>query len=277
MQWAMERPRPTTELQNPRALVLFSGGLDSTTTLAVARSEGRRPLALIFDYGQRHRVEVRRACALAGELGVEWRLERIDLRAVGGSALTSDEIEVPRGRSDQEIGAGGIPVTYVPARNTIFLAHALSVAEVEEIDDIYVGVNAIDYSGYPDCRPEYLRAFEGLANLASRRAVELGHPVRIHAPLLELRKAEIIRRGLELGVDYARTWSCYAPRRRPGRAERDGQQDEQDEPGGDAWVPCRACDSCLLRERGFREAGVEDPLLRTREGAGEGEGEGTPR
>ena len=231
-----------------RALVLFSGGLDSTTTLHVARSRGFDPVALVFRYGQRHEVEVERAVAIAEALGVPYRIERLDLRAHGGSALTSDRLEVPRNRPDGEIAAGGVPPTYVPARNTIFLAHALGRAEVEGMDDIFIGVNALDYSGYPDCRPEYIEAFECLANVACRRAVEEGARIRLHAPLLELTKAEIIRWGLELGADYSPTWSCYAPVR-PGVS---GE-------GGGRSIACGECDSCLLRKKGFREAGVADP------------------
>ena len=233
-----------------RALVLFSGGLDSTTALHIARSRDFEPLTLIFQYGQRHSVEVERAVALAKEQDVDWRLQVLDLGVKGGSALTSHEIEVPRNRPDREISAGVIPVTYVPARNTIFLAHALAWAEVEEIDDIFVGINAIDYSGYPDCRPEYLKAFEALGNLASRRSTQEGHRLRCHAPLLYKTKAEIITWGTELGVDYSRTWSCYAPR----------EVEEKIAVGTEKrYYACGECDSCLLRMKGFREAGVEDP------------------
>ncbi len=226
------------------ALVLFSGGLDSTTVIEVARSQGFEPSLLIFRYGQRHEVEVERALAAAEALGLEHRLQDLDLRAAGGSALTSDDIEVPLARADDEISAGPIPPTYVPARNTIFLAHALAWAEVLEISDIFVGVNALDYSGYPDCRPEYIAAFESLANLACRSTTEGGERLRIHTPLIDKTKAEIIRMGLELGVDYATTWSCYSPRR-----QSDGRT-----------LACGECDSCQLRRRGFAEAGIDDPI-----------------
>jgi 7-cyano-7-deazaguanine synthase len=226
-----------------RALVLLSGGLDSTTLLHIARSEGFTPVALVFRYGQRHSVEVDRATGIARDLGLESRVIDIDLRSVGGSALTSEAIDVPKGRAEGEIGSRGIPPTYVPARNTIFLAYALAWAEVLGIADIYIGVNALDYSGYPDCRPEYIEAFERLANLASRAATEGGARMRIRVPLISKTKAEIIRWGASLGVDYARTWSCYDP-----------------EPGGGAGPSaCGRCDSCILRMKGFREAGIQDP------------------
>lgn len=233
-----------------RALVLYSGGVDSTTLLYIARSEGFEPLALIFGYGQRHDIEVRCATETVEALGIDYRLQRLDLRVVGGSALTSDRVEVPRGRTTEEMLRGGVPATYVPARNTIFLAHALAWAEVEGIDEIYIGVNAVDYSGYPDCRPEYIEAFQKLANLACRRSTEEGAGSRIRAPLLHSSKAEIIRRGSELGVDFSRTWSCYSPRvGDPAAAQ-----------GKRAIVACGECDSCLLRRKGFREAGLSDPV-----------------
>jgi 7-cyano-7-deazaguanine synthase len=227
-----------------RAIVLFSGGLDSTTLLALARSEGYDPLAVVFRYGQRHVVEVENALRLARALGVEYRLVDFDLRMIGGSALTSDAIDVPRDRHADGIARGSIPVTYVPARNTIFLAHALAWAEVLDAADIFIGVNALDYSGYPDCRPEYLEAFERMANLASRAATEGGRRMTIHAPLIRWTKAEIIRKGVELGVDFAATWSCYDPVPR----------------GEGRPLACGRCDSCLLRKKGFHEAGVEDRL-----------------
>jgi 7-cyano-7-deazaguanine synthase len=230
-----------------RAIVLFSGGLDSTTVVSIAKSAGYEPVALIFDYGQRHRVEVDLARRSAGRWGIEFRVQHIDLRAAGGSALTSDAIAVPKGRSAQDIAREPIPPTYVPARNTIFLAFALAWAEVESIDDIFIGVNALDFSGYPDCRPAYIEAFEKVANLASRRATEGGIPLRIHAPLLQLGKAEIITRGLSLGVDYADTWSCYSPVLSRGAA------------GTDEPRACGVCDSCVLRRQGFAKAGVPDP------------------
>lgn len=219
------------------AVVLVSGGLDSATTLALARHEGFACHALSIDYGQRHRFEIEAAGRVARALGaVEHKVIRLDLRAIGGSALTG-EVPVPKGRSPQQM-AQGIPVTYVPARNTVFLSVALGWAEVLGAADIFIGVNAVDYSGYPDCRPEFVAAFERVANLATRLGVE-GRPIRIHAPLVALRKAEIIGRGLELGVDFGMTFSCYDPG-----------------PGGS---PCGACDACTLRAAGFREAGVPDP------------------
>lgn len=227
----------------PQALVLWSGGLDSTTVLASVRASGIAPVALIFRYGQRHAVEADRAIALAEATGLEHRVVDLDLRAVGGSALTSDALDVPHGRDAGEIGQGKVPPTYVPARNTLFLAYALAWAEVLGIDDIYIGVNALDYSGYPDCRPEFIEAFERLASLALRAATEDGRRIRIHAPLIRKTKAEIIRWGVELGVDYAKTWSCYCPVfAGSGRA-----------------LACGDCDSCILRRRGFAEAGVPDP------------------
>jgi 7-cyano-7-deazaguanine synthase len=217
------------------AICLLSGGLDSATTLAVARSEGFECHALSFDYGQRHRVELEAAARVADSLGVVRHLiVPIDLRMFGGSALTAD-IEVPKsGLSD------GIPITYVPARNTVFLAFALAWAEVLECSDIFMGVNAIDYSGYPDCRPEFIQAFEHMANLATKAAVEGRTHIQIHTPLIQLSKCAIIKLGAELGVDFLLTHSCYDP----------------DENGR----PCGLCDSCRLRLRGFAEAGLKDPL-----------------
>jgi 7-cyano-7-deazaguanine synthase len=215
------------------AVVLLSGGLDSATVLAIARSDGWTCRALTIDYGQRHRAELDAARRVAEALGAaEHRVARVDLRAFGGSALTDEAIEVPRAPS------AGIPVTYVPARNTIFLALALAHAEVSASDAIFTGVNAVDYSGYPDCRPEFLAAFEKLANLATRRAVE-GAPIAIKAPIVHLAKAEIVRLGHALGVDYALTVSCY---------EADAQ--------GRA---CGECDACRFRREGFSKAGIPDP------------------
>ena len=223
-----------------KAVVLLSGGLDSTTVLALARSEGWACSALSFDYGQRHHVELAAARRVAAAFGVERHVvAHIDLRAFGGSALTAD-IEVPKDRPPTEMEAG-IPITYVPARNTIFLSFALALAETLEASDIFIGVNALDYSGYPDCRPEYISAFETMANLATRAGVEGRTRTAIHAPLMELTKAGIIALGTRLGVDYGLTHSCYDPR-----------------PDGG---PCRACDSCQLRAKGFAEAGVADPLV----------------
>jgi 7-cyano-7-deazaguanine synthase len=221
------------------AVVLLSGGLDSTTTLAEARAQGYACHALSFDYGQRHVRELEAARRVAQALGARQHLVlRLDLRRIGGSALT-DDIQVPKGRSPEAI-AGGIPVTYVPARNTIFLAHALGWAEVLGAQDIFIGVNVLDSSGYPDCRPEFIAAFERLANLATRAGVEGTSRFRIHAPLLALDKAGIVARAVALGVDLSLTWSCYEP-----------------EPDGRA---CGLCDACLLRRKGFAEAGLADPV-----------------
>jgi len=221
-----------------RAVVLLSGGLDSATVLAICRAEGFEAYALSFRYGQRHAREIAAAQNVARSLGAEeHRIAKIDLRLFGGSALTA-EMAVPKARSANEM-ASGIPVTYVPARNTIFLSYALAWSEVLGATDIFLGVNAVDYSGYPDCRPEFIRAFEQLANLATRAGVE-GNRFTVHAPLLNLSKAEIISRGLSLGVDYALTHSCYDPTS-DGRA-------------------CGVCDSCQLRRNGFREAGIADPI-----------------
>ena len=220
-----------------KAVFLLSGGLDSTTLLAIAREEGFDPCALTVAYGQRHAGELEAARRVAAALGAARHLvAAVDLRAFGGSALTA-AIDVPRDRPLE--GDAEIPITYVPARNTILLSMALAWAEVLESDDIYIGVNAVDYSGYPDCRPDFITAFETLANLATRRAVE-GHRLTVHAPLLRLSKAQIIRRGLALGVDYAMTLTCYDP-----------------DPSGRA---CGHCDACLLRLRGFAEAGMSDPV-----------------
>ncbi|MGE0553080.1 MAG: 7-cyano-7-deazaguanine synthase QueC [Gemmatimonadales bacterium] len=221
------------------AIVLLSGGLDSATTMAIARAEGFAVHALSFRYGQRHTAELESAQAVARFLGaVRHQIVDIDLTVFGGSALTAD-VPVPKDRSDAERGSG-IPVTYVPARNTIFLAYALALAEVTPARDIFIGVNAIDYSGYPDCRPAFIAAFEALANQATRAGTELGEKITIHAPLVSATKAEIIRRGRELGVDYAMTSSCYDP----------------DANG----VACGRCDACLLRRQGFEDAGIADPI-----------------
>lgn len=223
-----------------KAVVLLSGGLDSTTTLAIAKAEGFKPFALSFRYGQRHAVELVAAQRVATALGVaEHVIVDIDLRRFGGSALTAD-IPVPKGRPAAHLSEA-IPITYVPARNTVFLSFALAWAEVLGSNDIFIGVNALDYSGYPDCRPEYITAFEHLANLATAAGVEGRQRLKIHAPLIELTKAQIIQRGRALGVDYGLTSSCYDP--------------------GPDGEPCGQCDSCQLRAKGFREAGVSDPLL----------------
>jgi len=215
-----------------KAVVLLSGGLDSTTVLAYAMSKGYECHAISFDYGQRHRFELRAAKKIARALGAtEHRVVKVGLSSFGGSALTAD-MPVPKKRSHKEIGTG-IPVTYVPARNTVFLSLALAFAEAIDAHDIFIGVNALDYSGYPDCRPEYIRAFTRMANLATKAGVE-GTRFKIHTPLIRMTKAEIIRLGLKLGVDYTMTHSCYDPA-----------------PDG---TPCGRCDSCLLRAKGFREA-----------------------
>jgi 7-cyano-7-deazaguanine synthase len=220
------------------AVVLLSGGLDSATTLAIAKHDGYEIFALSFAYGQRHRIEVDSARQIALSLGVrEHRIANIDLRIFGGSALT-DAIDVPKNRGDAEI-ASQIPVTYVPARNTIFLSYALAWAETIGIRDIFIGANARDYSGYPDCRPEFIEQFEQLANVGTRAGIS-GERFRVHAPLIAMNKPEIIRKGEELGVDFSITHSCYDP-----------------EPDGTA---CGECDSCRLRRRGFRDAGIKDPL-----------------
>jgi 7-cyano-7-deazaguanine synthase len=225
--------------QRSKAVVLLSGGLDSATVLAIAKAQGYDVYALSFAYGQRHSWELECARLVASSMGVkEHRTATIDLRAFGGSALTA-EIDVPKGRAPEQM-CDEIPVTYVPARNTIFLSFALAWAEVLGCSDIFLGVNALDYSGYPDCRPEFITAFERLANLATKAGVEGWQSLRIHTPLIALTKAEIIRMGMELGVDYGLTSSCYDP-----------------SPTG---TPCGSCDSCVLRQKGFRENGLADPL-----------------
>ncbi|HZS18332.1 MAG TPA: 7-cyano-7-deazaguanine synthase QueC [Candidatus Udaeobacter sp.] len=224
--------------EQKRAVVLLSGGIDSTTTLAIAVAEQFEAYGLSFEYGQRHRIEIEAARRVAGSLGAkEHRVAQIDLRVFGGSALT-DDVDVPKKRSESDM-EHGIPVTYVPARNTIFLAYALAWAEVIPADDIFLGVTAIDYSGYPDCRPEFVKAFETVANVGTKAGTE-GRRFQIHTPLIELSKAEIIRKAVELGVDLSVTHSCYDP-------SSDG-------------LACGECDSCLLRLKGFREAGIEDPI-----------------
>ena len=221
----------------PKAVCLLSGGLDSATCLALARRDGYACYALSFDYGQRHKFELQAAARVAAAIGVERHLvSKLGLDAFGGSALTSD-LAVPKARSAEEM-SHGIPITYVPARNTIFLSLALAWAEVLESSDIFIGVNALDYSGYPDCRPEYIQAYQRMANLATRAGVEGRTRLQIHTPLLELTKAQIVRLGHELGVPFGLTHSCYDP-----------------SPEG---RPCEACDACLLRRRGFEEAGIED-------------------
>lgn len=224
----------------PKAVVLLSGGLDSTTVLAIARSEGFEPYALSFRYGQRHTIELEAAARVAQAFGVSRHVVAdIDLRAFGGSALTDDAIDVPHHDSADDLDSD-IPVTYVPARNTIFLSFALAFAETVGSSDVFIGVSALDYSGYPDCRPEYIEAYERMANLATRAGVEGTQHLKIHTPLVALTKAQTIKRGLELGVDYGMTHSCYDPV--DGRA-------------------CGTCDSCLLRIRGFAELGMDDPSM----------------
>lgn len=228
-----------------RAVVLLSGGIDSSTTLAIAHSEGYEIFALSFDYAQRHKIELDAAKRVAERYSVKRHLIiNFNLRLMGGSALT-DEIDVPKKRIsfDEEI-----PVTYVPARNTIFLSFALAWAETLNIGDIFIGANAIDYSGYPDCRPEYFKAFEAMANLATKISIEGKLKFRIHTPLINMTKAEIIKKGISLGLDYSITWSCYDP------------VVESDSQGVKRYKPCLECDSCILREKGFREAGIIDPL-----------------
>ncbi len=226
-----------------KAVILLSGGLDSTTVMAIARSNGYEIYGLSFRYGQRHVLELEAARRVAGALKAKEHLVMdLDLAKIGGSALTGD-IDVPKGRDEGEM-KGEIPVTYVPARNTIFLSHALAWAEVLGASDIFIGVNAIDYSGYPDCRPEYIEAFERMANLATKAGVEGQTRVRIRARLINMTKTDIIRKGIELGVDYGMTHSCYDP-----------------SPEG---MPCGRCDSCLLRKKGFRETGITDPVTLSR-------------
>lgn len=232
-------------MKGKKAVVLLSGGIDSSTTLAVAKSEGYEVYALSFDYHQRHKRELESARMVASTLGVKRHLIiTFDLREIGGSALTSD-IEVPKDIphiTNYDSRITEIPVTYVPARNTIFLAFALAWAEVLEAEDIFIGANAIDYSGYPDCRPEYLQAFEDLANLATKASLEGRLRFKVQAPLIAMKKSEIIQRGVALGLDYSLTWSCYDPQP----------------------APCGRCDSCLFRAKGFQEAGIRDPLIEPR-------------
>jgi 7-cyano-7-deazaguanine synthase len=229
----------TSHTSSPRAVCLISGGLDSATTAAIARAKGFELFALSVDYGQRHRFELDAARRVAESLGADRHvIVSVDLNQFGGSALT-DAIDVPLDRSDDQISTG-IPVTYVPARNTVFLSLALGYAEVVGAADMFIGVNAVDYSGYPDCRPEFIAAFEQLANLATKAGVEGTTRFRIHTPLIHMTKAEIIRRGTELGVDYSLTHTCYAP----------------DERG----ISCGRCDACQLRLKGFAEAGLQDPI-----------------
>lgn len=284
-----------------KAVVLLSGGMDSATVLAIAKAEGYDLFAMSFDYGQRHLIELESAKRIATALEIKKHIiVSFDLREIGGSALTS-EMEVPKdsnqksvvssqnkeeqriqksGIGDQGSGVGIlstepvpgprplIPVTYVPARNTIFLSFALGWAEVLGVESIFIGANAVDYSGYPDCRPEYLKAFEDMANLATKASVEGALRFSIKAPLIDMKKSEIIKKGFELGLDYSLTWSCYDPQPLPAgdqssesKVQRVKQLGTQGPGLGTIFVPCGLCDSCRLREKGFREAGVEDPLV----------------
>jgi len=221
----------------PKAVVLLSGGLDSTTVLAIAQSEGYESHTMSFDYGQRHRSELNAAENVAKQFGAKThRVMQVDMRNIGGSALTDDSIDVPTGGVEEN----AIPVTYVPARNTVFLSYALALAEVIEANDIFIGVNAVDYSGYPDCRPEFISSFEAMANLATKAGVE-GHKLSVKAPLMHLTKGQIIQQGNALGVDYSLTTSCY-------QADGEGRA-------------CGICDSCRLRKQGFADAGVSDPTI----------------
>lgn len=227
------------DTSEPRAVVLLSGGLDSATVLAIAREQGFACYCLSFQYGQRQSIELQRAKEISRQQGVEKQMVlEIDLDKIGGSALT-DDIAVPKGRGFVEMETG-IPQTYVPGRNTIFLAYAMAWAEVLGADDVFIGINAMDYSGYPDCRPNYLKAFAKMAQLATRAGTESKRELHIHAPLMHMTKKEIIRKGLSLGVDYAKTHSCYDP--------------------GEGGLACGECDACQLRLKGFAEAGVRDPL-----------------
>jgi len=262
-----------------RAVVLLSGGIDSSTTLAHAKSQGFEPYALSFDYNQRHRIELESAKKVVFAFGVKKHLIiKFDLREIGGSALTS-EMEVPKtGIWDLGLGVSeninspipnpqpSIPVTYVPARNTIFLSFALAWAEVIDAEDIFIGANAVDYSGYPDCRPEYLRAFENMANLATKASVEGKMKFRINAPLINMTKAEIIRSGASLGIDYSQTWSCYNPQPAKKGVRGSGlgvrRKDQYPIPNPQfPYLPCGRCDSCIFRAKGFNEAGIKDPLV----------------
>jgi 7-cyano-7-deazaguanine synthase len=226
-------------MRGKKAVILLSGGVDSSTALAIAKSAGYELHALSFRYGQRHEREIEAAKRIASSFGAhEHLILEFNLRAIGGSALT-DEIDVPKSRSAGEISRG-IPVTYVPARNTVFLSFALALAEKIVAEDIFFGANQLDYSGYPDCREEYIRAFEKMANLATKSGVEGKSKIKIHAPLIQMTKAEIIKKGLELSLDYSLTWSCYDPTTK--------------------GLACRLCDSCQLRLKGFKEAGVQDPI-----------------
>ena len=252
-----------------KAVVLLSGGVDSATTLAIAKAEGLEAYALSFDYGQRHRIELESARQIADKFKVEKHLViNINLRDIGGSALTA-EMEVPKDSSPTTHHQSPIPVTYVPARNTIFLSFALAWAEVIGAEDIFIGANAVDYSGYPDCRPEYIKSFENMANLATKASVEGKIQFRIRAPLIDLTKGGIIRKGSELGVDFSITWSCYDPQESSAKVRKRGSAEEKKNfldvtssltDFRAFFVPCLRCDSCLLRAKGFQEAGLKDPV-----------------
>jgi 7-cyano-7-deazaguanine synthase len=257
-----------------KAVVLLSGGIDSSTTLAIAKSEGYDTYALSFDYNQRHKRELLSARFVASAFEVQRHLIiQFDLREIGGSALT-DDIAVPKKKMKDELRSlkeetfSFIPVTYVPARNTIFLSFALAWAEVLYAEHIFIGANAIDYSGYPDCRPEYLKAYETMANLATKVSVEKKVLFHIQAPLIDMKKSEIITKGVELGLDYSLTWSCYDPRPQKAKSEElrvKNYEKENSEPrtlnSGTIFIPCGRCDSCIFRAKGFREAGLKDPLV----------------
>lgn len=266
-----------------KAVILLSGGVDSSTSATIAKAEGYELYALSFDYAQRHKTELESARAVAKSLGAQKHLiMKFDMREIGGSALTSD-MEVPKDRNAASVESqaltdkdkesldaarptldaprSSIPVTYVPARNTIFLSFALSWAEVLEAPDIFIGANAVDYSGYPDCRPGYLKAFEEMANLSTKISDEGKIRFRINAPLLHLTKAEIIRKGTALGLDYALTWSCYDPQNSNKSQVTSNKLNSQEDSVNSSLVPCGRCDSCLIRARGFEEAGLADPLL----------------
>jgi 7-cyano-7-deazaguanine synthase len=258
-----------------KAVVLLSGGIDSSTTLAIAKTEGYELYALSFNYNQRHQRELESALSVASTLEAKKHLIiKFDLSEIGGSALTSD-MEVPKkgenlpphsplckGGRRRGVSPSAIPVTYVPARNTVFLSFAIAWAEVLSAENIFIGANAIDYSGYPDCRPEYIKAFEDMANLATRASVEGRLRFRIRAPLISMKKSEIIRKGLELGLDYSLTWSCYDPQPATPPLPPLGKGGKR---GGESGlIPCGLCDSCVFRARGFKEAGIKDPLIKTR-------------
>ncbi|OGW40485.1 MAG: 7-cyano-7-deazaguanine synthase QueC [Nitrospirae bacterium RBG_13_39_12] len=255
-------------IKGKKAVILLSGGIDSSTALAVAKDEGYELYALTFDYNQRHKRELESAGLVASNIGVkEHLIIRFDLRGIGGSALTSD-IEVPKTiRSEiRNPKSEIIPITYVPARNTIFLSFAIARAEVLNSGNIFVGANAIDYSGYPDCRPEYLRAFEEMANLATKASIEGGLRFIIRAPLISMKKSEIIRKGIELGFDYSLTWSCYDPQ--PAKNRKSEVRSQKSAKASTLqsyrtiYVPCGLCDSCVFRAKGFKEAGIKDPLIK---------------